>query len=261
MEKFRIATFNANSIRTRAGIILDWLEKEAPDVLCVQETKCQDKDFPVAAFEEAGYNAAFFGQKSYNGVAILSRGPLESVKYGFGDGAEEPEQARLIAGTFHGIRIINSYVPQGFEPGSEKFDYKLEWMRRLKAYLEKHHTPGEPIVWTGDMNVAPEAIDVHDPEGLAGHCGFHPDEQAEFQKVVDWGFTDIFRKHTPEPGQYTFWDYRLPNALKRGLGWRIDHILATQPLAEKSIGCRIDTHPRTLPKPSDHTFLAAEFNI
>lgn len=259
MNKMKIATFNANSIRARLEIVLNWLEKEKPDALCVQETKSQDQDFPAEAFESAGWRARFYGQKSYNGVAIITREPLEGVSAGLRDGAEETEQARLITGMLGGVAIVNTYVPQGFEVGSEKFQYKLEWLARLRAWFERNFNPEQPIVWVGDFNVAPEPKDVYDPVKLAGHVCFHPDEQAALARIAEWGFVDVFRKHVPEEGKYTFWDYR-QNSFKRNIGWRIDHIMATAPMAEKSTGAYIDAEPRKLPQPSDHTFLVAEFD-
>jgi exodeoxyribonuclease-3 len=261
MEKLKIATFNANSIRARQGIILDWLAAESPDVLCVQETKVQDADFPSDAYRAAGYASAFIGQKSYNGVAMLSRAPLDNVMRGLGDGAEEPEQARLIAGACRGVPIVNTYVPQGFEPGTDKFTYKLEWLQRLESFFTKHFSPDKPLIWTGDFNIAPAPQDVYDPDKMRGSCGFHPDEHAALERLRAWGFTDIFRKFVPEAQQYTFWDYRLRGGLSRNLGWRIDHIWATAPLAEQAARAWIDTAPRKLEKPSDHTFLIAEFDI
>lgn len=260
MGKLKIATFNANSIRARLPIILDWLAAEAPDALCVQETKAQDADFPADALREAGYHAAFTGQKSYNGVALLTRAPVEEPIIGLGDGAEDPEQARLVAGTVCGVPIVNTYVPQGFEPGTDKFAYKLEWLERLGAFFARRFSPGAPLVWAGDFNIAPAPEDVYDPVKMQGACGFHPDEHAALERLRAWGFTDVFRKLVSEPGQYTFWDYRLRGGLSRNLGWRIDHIWATAPLAERAERAWIDLAPRRLEKPSDHTFLAVEFN-
>lgn len=259
MATLKIATFNANSIRARQEIILEWLAAEQPDVLCIQETKAQDPDFPALAFLAAGYHAAFSGQKSYNGVAILSREPLEDVQRGLGDGAEDPEQARLIAGRRRGLPIVNTYIPQGMAPGTDKFAYKLQWLERLRAFFDKHFSPDQPLLWAGDFNIAPAPEDVYDPEKMAGTCGFHPDERAALERLRAWGFTDVFRKHVAEPQQFTFWDYRLRGGLSRNLGWRIDHLWATAPLAQKSTRAWIDMEPRKKEKPSDHTFLTAEF--
>jgi len=261
MGEFKVATFNANSIRMRKDIVVDWLGKEKPDVLCVQETKVQDPDFPEKPFRNAGYHCAYIGQKKFNGVAVFTREEPEEMRPGLCDGKEDPEQARLMYVRSSGVDVVNTYIPQGFEPGTEKFEYKLEWFRRLRKYFEKHFDPSGKVIWAGDLNVAPEQRDVYDPERLAGHCGFHPDEQAALSDVAEWGFTDIFRKHVDAEKQFTFYDYRLPKAVERGLGWRIDHIMATAPLAEKSTASYIDLEPRKLPKPSDHTFLVAVFGL
>lgn len=256
----KLATFNANSVRTRINIVTDWLKEHQPDVLCLQETKSQDKDFPADAFVEAGYNVIFHGQKSYNGVAIASKIEAQNVQKGLQDGEEDPEQARFIKADFHGVTVINSYVPQGFDPESEKFQYKLQWYRRLLKHLEKNHSNKDMLIWTGDLNVAREEIDVYNHKRLLGRCCHHPNEFVEFDKVKAWGLIDVFRKHCPEPELYTFYDYR-QNALANGRGWRIDHILATEPLAAKSTISYIDLEPRKKEKPSDHTFLVAEFDI
>jgi len=254
----KIASFNVNSLRARLQIVLQWLAEAKPDVLCVQETKVQDKDFPAEPFMRAGYNCAFKGQKSYNGVGVFSRTKLENVRFGLDTEPQDP--ARLVAVKVRGIMIINTYVPQGFEPESDKFRYKLEWFARLRDYLEGQYKPSDPVLWTGDMNVAPEAADVYDPEGLLGSVCFCPEVQAAFGKVGNWGFVDLFRKHCKENGRYTFWDYRLPNAFKRNLGWRLDHMMATETVARRCTACYIDTAPRMAPKPSDHTPIVAEFD-
>jgi exodeoxyribonuclease-3 len=238
-------------------IVIEWLKKESPDVLCVQELKCQDKDFPQKAFQEINYNMAFKGEKSYNGVAILSKLLIKDVKIGFDK--EETYGPRLITATINNIPIINTYVPQGFEPDSEKFVEKLNWFERLYEFLNKNYNPEKPLIWLGDFNVAPEGIDVYDPEKLYGHVGYHPDEHAALKRLKDWGFIDIFRKHNPGPDQFTFWDYRIKNGVKRNLGWRIDHIWATKTIARKSVGSWIDREPRLREKPSDHTPIVAEF--
>ncbi len=253
----RIASFNVNSIRARLPIVIDWLTKESPDVLCVQELKCQDQDFPQKEFQEINYHIAFKGEKSYNGVAIFSRMPIDDIQIGFDK--KETYGPRLITVTINQIPIINTYVPQGFSPDSEKFIEKLDWFKKFDAFLNKNFDPEKPLLWLGDFNVAPESIDVYDPEKLYGHAGYHPDEHAALKRLMDWGFVDIFRKHKPGPGQYTFWDYRIKNGVKRNLGWRIDHIWATKPLARKSVDSWIDREPRLKEKPSDHTPIVAEF--
>lgn len=256
---FKVASFNTNSIRARLGLILEWLEKERPDVLCLQETKVEDKDFPLPAFTGLGYNAVFKGQKSYNGVAILSPHPLENVRTGAGDWAEAGE-ARLIEATVRGIPVVNTYIPQGRDPASEIFLYKIRWIRAMRDYFSGRFQPSDPLLWLGDFNVAPEPLDVYDPKRLLGRIGFHPEEHKALQHVRDWGLVDVFRRHVREGGHYTFWDYRVPRLLERNLGWRVDHIWATEPLAGLSRRAWIDVEPRRREKPSDHTFIAAEFD-
>ncbi len=255
----KIATFNTNSIRARMGIIIDWLAKENPDILCLQETKVQDKDFPAEPFEAIGYQALFRGQKSYNGVAVISKFASDEIRKNLYEG--DDAQARFISLRMSEFTVINVYVPQGLAPGTDKFRYKLRWMNDLLTFLRREYDPGSHLIMAGDFNVAFDPIDVYDPEGFQGDVGFHPDEQAIMKKLFAWGFVDIFRKYQTEGGHYTFWDYRIPNAYKRKMGWRIDYILATPPLAEKSTNSWIDEGPRILEKPSDHTFLVAEFDI
>ena len=239
-------------------IILKWLERESPDVLCIQETKVQDHDFPHKPFEDTGYHCAFKGQKAYNGVAVLSKIMPHDISIGFGDG-DESEGPRLLMVKIDGLAIVNTYVPQGQEPGSEKFKYKIAWFARLRKYFEYNFDPKDPLIWTGDFNVAPKPIDVYDPEKLLGSIGYHPEEHKALKDVMEWGFVDIYRMHKPEEKGFTFWDYRIPNAVKRGLGWRVDHICATKCVAKKSKTAWIDVKARLLQKPSDHTFIVAEF--
>lgn len=255
----KIATFNVNSIRVRLAIVTAWLEQHQPDVLAVQETKVQDPDFPAAAFDEIGYKYAFKGQKSYNGVALFSRSEISDIRTGF---EEEPkDQARLISGRVGGLTVVNTYIPQGYLAESQKFDYKLNWFERLRLYFQENFDPADSLVWVGDLNVAPSPIDVYDPVALAGHVCYHPEVHKALARIMEWGFTDVFRMHCKEPGQYTFWDYRAKNPLKTNRGWRLDHIMATRPLAQKSTACCIDTNPRLLERPSDHTPVVAQFDL
>jgi len=254
----KVASFNVNSLRARLTIVLQWLAEYQPDILCVQETKVQDTDFPTDAFDRTEYKYVFKGQKSYNGVAIFSRSEISSVQFGFDD--EPKDQPRLIKAEINGIVIVNTYIPQGYLPVSEKFEYKLNWFNRLLTLFDKNFKPTDPVLWVGDFNVAPEPMDVYDPEGLLGHVCFHPDVHKALEKVMQWGFVDVFRTHCSEPGHYTFWDYRARNSFKRNLGWRLDHIMATEPLAKKSTACYIDKEPRLAERPSDHTPIIAEFN-
>jgi exodeoxyribonuclease-3 len=257
---WKLATFNVNGLRARLDIVLDWLGENKPQVLCLQETKVQDKDFPAAALEEAGYRVTFMGQKSYNGVAVLSQSEPEEVHMGLEDGEDDPE-ARFLAVKVDGVWVANAYLPQGKEATHPSFQYKLRYFERVLAWLKKHHKPGGKLILTGDLNVAPQEIDVYDPVRLEGETDFHPEVRAAFELFIDWGLVDLYRQHRPEEKQYTFWDYRMPKAFQRKLGWRIDHILATKPLAKLSRDCWVDTTPRVLPKPSDHTPMLAEFDL
>jgi len=254
----RIATYNVNSIRARLPIVIEWLLKNRPDVLAMQETKVQDDSFPSAAFREIGYSCVFRGQKSYNGVALVSRHDLVDVQFGL---PEEPrDEARLVKASVRGLILVNTYIPQGHLADSDRFQYKLDWFRRLLDYLRTSWRPTDPILWMGDLNVAPLPIDVYDPATLLGHVCYHPRVHEALEKIVQWGFTDVFRMHCRDPGQYTFWDYRLGTSFQRNRGWRLDHILATQPLAERCTVCSIDTQPRTANRPSDHTPVVADFD-
>jgi len=254
----KVVSFNVNSLRARLPVVLRWLAEHQPDVFTVQETKVQDIDFPAEAFDKTEYKYVFKGQKSYNGVAIFSRSQINNVEFGFDD--EPKDEARLIKAEIKGIFIVNTYVPQGYLPESQKFDYKLNWFDRLLAYFEKNFRPTDPVLWVGDYNIAPQPIDVYDPVTLLGHVCFHPEVHKALNEVMQWGFVDVFRMHCKEGGQYTFWDYRLPNSVKRNLGWRLDHIMATQRLAQKSTACHIDREPRLAERPSDHTPIVAEFD-
>jgi exodeoxyribonuclease-3 len=256
----KVASYNANGVRARIPLILKWLEKESPDILCLQETKVQNSDFPFHTFEEKGYHCSYIGQKSYNGVAILTKSLPQEVSFGFGD-SDETEEARLASLKTEGIYFVNTYVPQGQSPDSEKFQYKLKWLRRLHKYFKTNFRSNEPLIWTGDFNIAPEPLDVYDPEALLGSIGYHPDEHKVLSSLKEFGFVDVFRKHQPDEKIFTFWDYRIPNAVKRGLGWRIDHIWATPCVVEKSKSAWIDVAARLMERPSDHTFIAAEFDI
>ncbi len=256
----KIATFNINSVRIRQNDLLEWMNNDGIDIVALQETKAQDKDFPLAGFIDAGYQAVFKGEKGKNGVAIVSRQQATDVRFGL-TGTGEAEEARLIEARFGDIVLINTYVPQGRDVDSPYFQYKLGWLRGVKSYLTAHFSPEQQVIWLGDLNVAPEPIDVYDPKKLYGQIGYHPDEHEAFAYTKAWGLEDVFRKHVPNGGYYTFWDYRVANALKRGIGWRIDHILATAPLAAKSVNAYIASHLREKERPSDHAPLVAEFTL
>jgi exodeoxyribonuclease-3 len=247
-----IASFNVNSIRARLPVLEKWFKKIQPEVLCLQETKATNQDFPIQEINSFGYEAVFMGEKSYNGVAVLSKFPIEKVSYGF-DGKGSDEGTRLIAVKINGINIINTYIPQGTSPESEKFQYKLNFFSRMKKYFSNKFTDDDSIIWVGDFNVAPLDIDVHDPKRLYGHVGYHPDEHKALKKVMDSGLEDIFRKYHPEPGHFTFFDYRVRDSVSRGLGWRVDHVCANKKASAKTKDSWIDLEPRLFDRPSDHT--------
>jgi len=255
----RFATFNVNSIRARQDIVLNWLKKETPDVLAVQETKVQDKDFPLSGFDGSGYNCVYKGQKSYNGVAVFSKQRPQQVSYGF---REEPkDEARLIKAKIGKVWVVNTYVPQGRDVESEHFRYKLDWLGRLKKFFEENFDKNDPVVWLGDFNTARDERDVYDPEGLRGHVCFNEQLSKALEGVIGWGFFDLFR-HFYEQGEcYSFWDYRMRGALKANRGWRLDYIMVTKPLLDAAKDCYIDRTPRLLKKPSDHTPIVAEFDL
>ena len=259
MKPLKIATYNVNSIRSRMHILLPWLRDHRPDLLCMQETKVEDALFPEAPFREAGYRVLYRGAKQYNGVAVAPLLEPNDVLCGLGDG-EQADEDRLIRVQFAGIAVVNAYVPQGRDRDNPMFAYKLRWFSRLKDFLARHGSPEEPLLVCGDFNVAPEPIDVHDPKRLLGHVCFNPEVWDAFAALKDWGLTDLYRNHHPgEAGRYTFYDYRVSGSVQKGLGWRIDHMLVTASLAQRSRRCEIDLEPRLSDKPSDHTILFAEF--
>lgn len=256
----KIATYNVNSIRKRLEILRSWIRQHEPDVLCLQETKVQDSEFPCEAFADLPYVLNFCGEKSYNGVAVLTRNPPQHVRFGFHDGEEPDDGTRLSYVVIQGIPILNTYVPQGYAIDSPKYQYKLAWFRRLKKLFSRDLSPHQPAVWCGDMNVAPEPIDVHSPEKHAKHVCFHHEARRAYQDAVSWGFVDVFRHHFPRRQQFTFWDYRRPDAVAANRGWRIDHIMVTKPLLSKSRIVKVDVAPRLADHPSDHTIMWAEFS-
>lgn len=257
-DEFTLATFNANSIRARLDVVLPWLEAQQPDVLCLQETKVRDEDFPEAAFRDVGWHVVYHGQKSYNGVAILSRTVLEDVGTGLGS-ANLDSQARLIRARVGSYTVLNAYVPQGKARGSDAFAFKLEWLQTLLQVLHDEYEPGGDLILCGDLNIAPDDRDVYDADRLWGDPCFCAEVQDIYHAILDWGLVDVFRQHHRQGGLYTYFDYRVRNALANGLGWRIDHILATKALAARAASCEIDFEPRRADRPSDHTFLLATF--
>jgi exodeoxyribonuclease-3 len=254
----RIATWNVNSVRTRLDQVLAWLAAERPEVLCLQETKVADELFPLEPFRALGYEAAISGQKAYNGVAILSRLPIEDVQVGFAallpDDPEAPglgEQKRLISAQIAGLRVLNLYVPNGSSLRSEKYAYKLEWLTCLKRYLDTQETQGEPLVMVGDFNIALEARDIHDPARLNGGIMASEPERQALQAALGERLEDGFRLFEPEGGHWSWWDYRTAG-WETGRGWRIDHIYLDAELRDHALGCTIDAPMRGNPQPSDH---------
>ena len=254
----RIATWNVNSVRTRLEQVLAWLGTERPEVLCLQETKVADELFPLAPFRALGYEAAISGQKAYNGVAILSRLPIEDVQVGFAallpDDPEAPglgEQKRVISAQIAGLRVLNLYVPNGSSLRSEKYAYKLEWLACLKRYLDAQETQGEPLVMVGDFNIALEARDIHDPARLNGGIMASEPERQALQAALGERLEDGFRLFEPESGHWSWWDYRTAG-WETGRGWRIDHIYLDAELRDHALGCTIDAPMRGNPQPSDH---------
>lgn len=253
----KVATWNVNSVTARLPLVMKWLEAARPDVLCLQETKCIDEKFPADSFRELGYTSETYGQRTYNGVAILSREPLEKVERGFPDD-EEGAHARLLAGTVGGVRVVNVYIPNGAFVGSDKYFFKLDWMRRLRALFDASCKPSEQVLLCGDFNVAPEERDVHDPRQWQGKILFSHREREALAEIKGWGFEDAFRLHTEEGGHFSWWDYRA-GSFRRNAGLRIDHVWVSEKLAARSTSTWIDKEPRSWERPSDHTPVVAEF--
>ncbi len=254
-----IATYNVNSIRRRLDLVLDWLRQRAPDVFCLQETKVEDKEFPREAIEQAGYHAAFRGMKGYNGVATLTREAPERVMYGLHEGPDN-EDVRIVQTVVRGIPIINTYVPQGHRVATDRYVFKLEWFLRIRRYCKENLDRERPAVWLGDLNVAPEPIDVYHPDRRVNDPDFHIDARNAYKQALEWGWADVFRKLHPDRVQYTYWDY-YRNAFEHNWGWRIDHILATAPLAALCRQAEVDLAPRKAAGASDHTVVWAEFDV
>jgi exodeoxyribonuclease III len=254
----KLATWNVNSIRARMERVVPWLEEKRPDIVCMQELKAEESQLELDAFSRLGYSTVFAAQKTYNGVAILSRAPASDVRIGLGDGVEDP-QARLIAATIDGVRVINVYAPNGQTVGSDKYEYKLQWMARLRRFLDGNCTTAAPMIICGDFNVAPENGDVHDPVAWSKETLFHVDARKSLEEVRSFGLVDLFRLHHHEPGYYSWWDYQMLS-FPKNKGLRIDHIFATEPMARRCTGCIIDRDARKGQKPSDHAPVIATFD-
>jgi exodeoxyribonuclease-3 len=252
-----IATWNVNSILARLPNVVRWLDAVRPDVLCMQETKCTDDKFPSEPFLERGYQCQIFGQQSYNGVAILTRGSCDNSRRGYPDD-DDTAQSRLIATNVGGINIVNVYIPNGQMVGSEKYAFKLDWLRRLREFFDTHYDNSSQVLLCGDFNVAPDERDVHDVRLWQGRILFSEQERAALQHVKDWGFVDAFRLHTEVGGHFSWWDYRA-GMFRRNMGLRIDHIWVSSSLAARNKRTWIDIEPRKWEKPSDHAPVVGEF--
>ena len=245
----RLATWNVNSLKVRLGHLLDWLGDARPDVVCLQETKTEDVNFPLTELREAGYPAVFCGQKSYNGVAILARSQISDVQHGIPDFPDDPK--RVIAGTVSGVRVVCLYAPNGQAPGTDKYAYKLRWYEALARWMSEEIKKHPQLAVLGDMNVAPEDRDVHDPKRWEGQIHVSEPERAALRTLVDIGFKDAFRLFEQPEKLFSWWDYRLA-AFQRNWGLRIDLILLSPELAKRCRACTIDKAPRKRERPSDH---------
>lgn len=259
----KIATWNVNSIRTRLEQVIDWLKQNPVDVLCLQETKVIDADFPRSPLEDLGYHLYISGQKAYNGVALISQQPLENVTTGFTKVLPDidpvwDEQKRVITGVIDGVRIVNLYVPNGSSVGSEKYEFKLRWLTVLRKYLQTLLQSEPSICMCGDFNIALEARDIHEQVKAENHIMASEAERQALRDILELGFADAFRKFTSEGGHFSWWDYRTA-AFRRNQGWRIDHHYLTPVLYDRAASCTIDINPRKLPQPSDHTPVIVEF--
>jgi len=251
----KLATWNVNSLKVRLPQVLDWLAANPIEVLCLQETKQQDADFPQAELSAAGYHSVFAGQKTYNGVAILSREPGEDVQIGIPGFADE--QKRVIAASYGGVRVVCVYIPNGQSIDSDKYQYKLGWLQALHDWLKQELLRYPKLVLLGDYNIAPEDRDVHDPAAWVGNVLVSEPERAAFQALLALGLQDSFRLFEQAEKSFSWWDYRMM-AFRRNRGMRIDHILVSDPLAALCKSCIIDKTPRKLERPSDHTPVVVE---
>ena len=254
----KITTWNVNSLKVRLPHVLDWLAANEPDVLCLQETKLTDENFPADEILAAGYQVVFSGQKTYNGVAIISRHEASDIITDV-PGLDDP-QRRILGATINGVRVLNLYVVNGQEVGSEKFEHKLHWLEKVTDYIAEQLRSHERLVTVGDFNIAPEDRDVYDPEAWHERILCSTPERQALQKIIDLGLSDVFRQFPQEENSFSWWDYRQA-AFRRNRGLRIDLILASPALAEHCISCSIDKEPRSLERPSDHTPVVAEFSL
>lgn len=254
----KLATWNVNSLKVRLPQVLDWVAAHRPDILCLQETKVEDASFPLEPIHGAGYQALYSGQKTYNGVAVLSRTPAHDPVMTI-PGLDDP-QKRIVAATLGDVRVICAYVPNGESVESDKYRYKLDWLAAFASWLEDELARHPHLAVLGDFNIAPEARDVHDPAAWEGKVLFSEREREAFSTLVGIGLKDAFRLFEQPERSYTWWDYRM-QAFRRKMGLRIDHILLSGELAKACIACTIDVDPRRNERPSDHAPVVAELNV
>lgn len=259
----QVVTWNVNSIKARLERVLTWIREHEPDVLCLQELKVEDDKFPRAEFSDAGYHCAVYGERAYNGVAIVSREEPSNVRQGLGDGVHDP-QARLVRVNVGGVEVITAYVPNGKRVGTEDYRYKLKWLGRLRSMLDRDYDPDDPVILCGDFNVAVDEKDVSKPSGWAQSVLFHPQMRKALQEVLDWGLADTFRPHHPEGGIYSWWDYRGP-MWRKDEGLKIDYVFATKSLVERCTAASVDKDERDPKrnaevKPSDHAPVIAQID-
>lgn len=255
----KVASWNVNSVGARKERLIAWLTRHAPDVLCLQELKCVDDAFPREEITALGYHVETFGQRTYNGVAVLSKQPIMDVKRGFGDG-EDDSEARFLSARVNGLTVMSCYIPNGQTLDSPKYQYKLRWLDRLLAYLNTHHSPSDPLLVCGDFNIAPEDRDCHAPDEWRDSVLFHESVKEKWRALLAFGLVDTYRIHVQDAGKYSWWDYRML-AFPKGKGLRIDHILATRPLAERVTSVAIDRDERKGKLPSDHAPVIAELTF
>ena len=256
-----LATWNVNSLKARKEQVLRYLELREPSVICLQETKLKDEAFPSEIFEAKGYQVLHAGGPGRNGVAILTRDPAEKIVRGFSEVGDPQARERLLGAEIRGIYVISVYVPNGSPVGSDYFLYKLEFIYRLREFLERHFTPETPLAICGDFNVAPEPLDVYDPDLLEGQICFHERERSAIKILAGWGLYDALRWKYPEsPGLFSWWDYQF-GAFRANRGMRLDHIWVTKPLRECLLDCSIDREPRGWKRPSDHAPVIAYFDL
>jgi exodeoxyribonuclease III len=251
----KIATWNVNSLKVRLPHVVDWLAAHQPDVLCLQETKTEDHKFPVAELEATGYHITYAGQKTYNGVALLSKIPAQNIVVGIPGYADE--QKRVLSATFNDVRAICAYIPNGQAVDSEKYQYKLTWLTALNAWLKNELAQHHKLALLGDYNIAPEDRDVHDPAAWIGQVLVSEPERDKFREMIAMGLKDSFRLFDQPEKSFSWWDYRMMG-FRRNFGMRIDHILLSETLAAQCTSCIIDKEPRKLERPSDHTPVMAE---